>query len=333
MNFRKFAVYTVVYLASMSASAQKPTISDLPDNVVTNTRYTVSIGGLAAAGNVTIQVSDPKALLSSTSLAVPANDTATFDIMFGTAGTVTLTITNPVGPVVTKQVVTVSSSSQTAILNCGSCYATVGAGAALASSKYGDYTNPSNVLESTHLGATSPQIAVGLAYKLPFRGIGFTKPLHCSPSSFYQPTSEAQAAFCYPYKAFVSLKISTDSSQTLNGFTYGISHALHKQLDIMIGVSYSAHNEITPGFQAAAVNTVKIQQAAGNPYYAQWDAAKLQVNGPTAFDGFPVQLISSSGVAGALIYTGNPLIVHYHPSAFFGVSIPLSFKSGAAGGS
>jgi hypothetical protein len=174
---------------------------------------------------------------------------------------------------------------------------------------------------------------VGLAYKLAFREaipLVYRKN-NCTPDSFNRSGSEGANAFCYPWKVFASLKFSPDASQTFNGFTYGLSHAVHRYLDIMVGLSYSAHNEVAPGFQLAAVNTVKIQQAANNPFYAQWDVNTLQKNGATAYDGFPTQLLKADGTTGSLIYSGTPLVVHYHSGFFMGISVPLQFKNLLAG--
>ena len=144
--------------------------------------------------------------------------------------------------------------------------------------------------------------------------------------------SDARVAFCYPWKSFVSLKLTPDASQTLNGFTFGISHGLHQYLDLMIGVAYSAHNEISPGFQQAAVNVVREQQAAKNPYYAEFNLAALAANNTqTAYDGFPTQLLNANGTTGPLIYNGSVTISHYRPGLFLGVSLPLSFKSAVSG--
>lgn len=112
----------------------------------------------------------------------------------------------------------------------------------------------------------------------------------------------------------------------------------------MLGVSFSAFNEVSPGFRNAAVNVVTTQQAASNPCYpkAQWNAAILQANGATAWDGFPTQLLSYTGATsssasgsssapictpGAQIYSGSPLVVHYHSGFFIGIAVPISFKT------
>jgi hypothetical protein len=213
---------------------------------------------------------------------------------------------------------------------CASCFASLGAGAVLTSTKWGDYNNASNILQSTHLGASTPQYVAGIAYKIAARGILYNS-LKCTKEDFTVKRSDAQIAFCYPYKVFINLKFSPDSSQTFNGFTYGASHALHQYLDLMFGISYSAHNEISPGFQQAALNVVKTQQTANNQYYSQFSLASLQANGPTAYDGFPLQLLNADGTIGPLIYTGSPTILHYHSGFFVGISIPLGFKTPASG--
>ena len=210
-----------------------------------------------------------------------------------------------------------------------SCFAALGAGAVLTSTKYGDYNHSSNILQSTHIGASTPQYVAGVAYKLPVQGPLY-KTLHCNNDSTIK-RSGAQVAYCYPYKAFINLKFSPGSSQAFNGFTYGISHALHQYLDLMVGVSYSAQNEISPGFQQAALNVVKVQQAAKNPYYAQFNLASLEADGPTAYDGFPTQLLNKNGTTGSLIYTGSPTVLHYHTGIFIGIAIPITFKSQVSG--
>lgn len=53
----------------------------------------------------------------------------------------------------------------------------------------------------------------------------------------------------------------------------------------------------------------------------------MQSNSKNAFDGFPTQLISSTGVAGSAIYSGNILTTVYHPGIFFGINIPVSLGS------
>jgi hypothetical protein len=212
---------------------------------------------------------------------------------------------------------------------CSNCFASIGAGTVLNSTKFGDYNDSSNILESTHLGAGTPQYAVGLSYKLPIYGpFSRLKALECTAKAYNDPISDAASAYCFPFKAFVSFKFTPDASQTFNGFTFGLSHSIAPHyLDLMVGVSYTAFNEVSPGFQQAAVNVVATQQAANNPNYAQYNLTSLKADGPTAYDGFPVQLINASGTPGALIYSGDPLVAHYHTGLFLGVSVPVAFKT------
>jgi hypothetical protein len=312
--------------AATPAIAAVAAVAAVPAKDIPNTSF---------AGPATIATSDGAALLHSASIAL-AKGTATFQIVFSTPGAQTVTVSDAAAPAALAAVTattSVTSSSAAAIAACGSCYATLGAGAVLQRTEFGDYTNPSNILQSTHLGAGTPQFVVGVAYKLPIQELipkVYSK-LKCSKDSFFNPDEEAKEAYCYPWKAFVSLKFSPDASQTFNGFTYGLSHALHKRLDVMFGLSFSAHNEVSPGFIAAATNTVKVQQAASNKYYAPWSLAALQGNGPTAFDGFPTQLLNADGTTGPLIYGGAPLILHYHSGFFIGVAIPVSFRNAVSG--
>jgi hypothetical protein len=99
----------------------------------------------------------------------------------------------------------------------------------------------------------------------------------------------------------------------------------------MVGVSYSPYSAVSPGFQQAAINVVKVQQAAGNPYYSPFSLAAMEANSSqTAFDGFPTQLLNANGTTGPLIYNGNITTSHYRPGLFLGVSLPLSLKSAFA---
>jgi hypothetical protein len=261
---------------------------------------------------------------------------ATIDIQFGAAGMQTITVANfdpVIGPGTFSTTVTVgtASTSANALAGCATCFASIGAGTLLVG-KYPDYEVSSNVLQATHVGISTPSFAVGVAYKLPFHDFYGYKVLDCTKDDLTTKTSDARVAFCYPWKSFVSLKLTPGASQTLNGFTFGLSHGLHQYLDLMIGLAYSAHNEISPGFQQAAVSVVRAQQAEKNPYYAQFNLAALQENNTqTAYDGFPTQFLNANGTTGSLIYNGSITISHYRPGLFLGVSLPLSFKSAVSG--
>lgn len=326
----------VVVLVQTRAQAQSISVP-LPTTATIGTVLTVNLTAEDAKGNLndkytgttTVTTTDKAAIIPSSSVTFTSGK-AVIEMAFMTTGTQTLSIKDATTPLSGQANTNVVTASTAALAGCSSCYASLGAGAVLANSKFGDYNDSSNVLQTTHLGASTPQYVAGVAYKIAIRGALYKK-LSCNTQDFTIKRSDAQVAFCYPYKVFVNLKFSPDSSQTFNGFTYGISHALHQYLDLMIGISYSAHNEISPGFLQTALSVVKTQQAAGNPYYSQYNLAALKANDATAFDGFPTQLINANGTAGSLIYTGSPTVLHYHSGFFMGVAIPLSFKSPASG--
>lgn len=260
-------------------------------------------------------------------------------LTFLTAGAIILTVTGPSGDPAPE---TIKVQVATTVGGCSSCFATIGAGAVV-NGQIGDYNDTNNILQTTHLGSSTPQYLVGVAYKLPIRGLGFWIPplksdLKCTNSSYSSPSSDAEAAYCFPFKAFISLKFTPDASQTFNGFTYGLSHALHKDLDIMGGWSYSAYNDVTPGFRNAAVNIVQNSTTGSSTYpcYAQWPANLLSSGGRAAFDGFPTQLLTNTNTTGAgspictpgaQIYSGSPLSVHYGSGLFIGITVPISFKT------
>jgi hypothetical protein len=221
---------------------------------------------------------------------------------------------------------------------CAGCFATIGIGANLNSKGLTDYNNASNILEATHLGNATPQLLVGISYQVPWHGFFYSKikifskdyppnhPVECDPDLYNQDV-DGVLIYCYPWRPFISAKFTTDASQTFNGFTFGMSHRLARYVDVLVGYSFTAFNEASPGFQRAAIQAVETQQAAGNKYYSQFSLTAMQQNWHDAFDGFPTQLISSTGTAGALIYAGNPLSVHYHSGAFVGVVVPITLKS------
>ena len=225
---------------------------------------------------------------------------------------------------------------------CSGCFATIGLGANINARSVTDYTSTANIIQSTHLGNATPQYLVGVSYQLSARGIFYSR-IHekdtqvdatgkrthppCSPD-FFNEDVDGALIYCYPWRAFVNAKFASDASQTFNGFTFGISHRLAKSLDLMLGVSYAAFNEVSPGFQRAAIQTVQSAQASGgNHSYDAFSLIALQHNWRNAFDGFPTQALNAGGQTGNLIYAGNALSVHYHPGAFVGIAIPVGLKS------
>jgi hypothetical protein len=252
-------------------------------------------------------------------------------LTFLTTGAIILTATGPAGDPAAQ---TIRVQVGATVGGCSSCFATIGAGLVV-TSQNADYNDTNNILEATHFGRSTPLYMVGVAYKLPIYGpYSIFNHDACKSGEFDDSSASAPATYCFPFKAFVSFKFTPDASQTFNGFTYGVSHSLHKDLDMLFGWSYSAFNQVSPGFLSAATNVVQTQQTAGNPCYSQWVYARLAANGVNAFDGFPTQLITNTAAAGnapictpgAQIFNGNPLTVHYLNGFFVGVAVPISFQ-------
>ena len=121
-----------------------------------------------------------------------------------------------------------------------------------------------------------------------------------------------------PWEAFISLKFSPQSSQTINGYVLGGSWAIARYLDVMIGYALTPINEAAPGFRVAASNYVIQQQKNGLDM--NFNPTAMLNNQRDAFDGFPI-----TDTNGKLIYPGSPLEIHYRGGAVFGVSVPINF--------
>lgn len=302
-------------------------------SVIDNSTNKVDTAYAGAAGLV-LTSSDPSILLPKAAPSLSSGVAGPFSVTFYSVGTMSLTITN--GALTSVLSVNVVSS----LAGCSSCYASIGAGAVITSPGLSDYTVNNNILESTSLdhSRSTPQYLVGVAYKLPIpdllgisKGRSLYKHLGCQASTdFNNPATEARAAYCYPYKVFINFKFTPDASETFNGFTYGLTLALHKELDFLLGASYSPYNNVSGGFQNAAIATVKDE--SGNRCYSQWTSASLSANGKGAFNGFPTQLLTDTTPsaatptcsAGAQIYGGSIVTTSYHTGFFIGVSIPVS---------
>ena len=333
-----------------SAHAQATSYSvAFPSNIIAGTLATLTISAVDSSLNLDTTYSG-KATVTITGVAVSSptggsvtalfsSGKAPIQVMFNGTGTATLAVTdNAAASKLTPFSSTVPVSSVQSI--CAECFASIGIGSTLSTVHATDYSNNSNILSSNQIGNSTPQYLVGVSFQIRIPGVRYSH-LKCQPSDY--SSANPVSTYCYPWKAFVNLKLSSDSSQTLNGFTFGMSHSLTSHLDIMAGFAYSPFSEPSPGFQAAAVQVVKTQQGLANsqgvstpnPYYTQFDPTAMQKNSQNAFDGFPTQLINPSGIAGAAIYSGNILTTVYHPGIFLGINIPValgSLFSGTNGG-
>ena len=171
-----------------------------------------------------------------------------------------------------------------------------------------------NVLEGTVIGRATPQLLAGVAFALPW---------------WPRYTTRGEGQRIDRLHAFVSLKFAPSSSQTLNGFAFGISYRLSRYLSALVGLTLTPFDEPSPGFKAAAINAVQMNPGA----YAGFSATTLAASSdnPSAFDGFPLLRqplpAGSSPTTNANLYPGDPLETHYRPGILIGISIPFSLDS------
>ena len=181
-----------------------------------------------------------------------------------------------------------------------------------------------NVLEGTQIGRASPQLLAGVSFQLPVPAAN-----HWHSNCPNQWTDS-----CRPWHAFVSLKFSTDSTQTILGYTFGVTYRITKYLDLLLGYTLTPFQEPSPGFQRAAVRAVAL-----NPtLYPTFNAAALNNNIAGAFDGFPLQIqkacttgaqcsTNTTGTVGVNLYAGDPLESRYYGGLMIGISVPVSLNS------
>jgi hypothetical protein len=124
----------------------------------------------------------------------------------------------------------------------------------------------------------------------------------------------------HPWNEFLSLKFTPGSSQAIDGFVFGVSYAVQRYLQVLVGHALTPINQPAPGFQITASQFVEKEHLAGRAL--AYDPTAMKNNAQYAFDGFPV-----TDSTAKLIYQGSPLSVLYHGGVLFGVSFPFYFKS------
>lgn len=187
----------------------------------------------------------------------------------------------------------------------------------LITGKHTDYkvNTAGNVLQGTQIGRASPQLLAGVAFQLPIPAL--TKKAWESSSPGF-----------HPWHAFVSLKFSPDSTQTIVGYTFGITYRVMPHLDLLAGYALTPFQEPSPGFIRAAVQAVQSNLSSSPNPYATFNGPALNNNVPGAFDGFPLQVPKGSniGAVGSNLYAGEALETHYRGGFMIGVSVPVSLN-------
>lgn len=210
---------------------------------------------------------------------------------------------------------------------------TLGIGSLVVNSGVTDYSNTANILQANNLGRATPQYLAGVSMRMaihnfrPFNCKDKTAPVNCKgkPAPVNCKDKTAPGSCCEvwrqrPWEGFVSIKFAPQSSQTINGYVIGGSYAIAHYLDVLIGYALTPVNEPSPGFRIAAAQYVTQQQQLGLDL--NFNPTAMLNNAQNAFDGFPI-----TDSNGKLIYTANPLEIHYRGGAVFGVSIPFTFSS------
>jgi len=196
----------------------------------------------------------------------------------------------------------------------------LGVGSMVINPHVSDYKNDSNVLHTTNLGSSTPQLLTGVSFRSHVPSL--TRRFRDLDFGCADPKNKkcGEAWQVHPWSGFVSLKFAPGASQLLNGYVIGGTYSITKYLDALIGFSMTPVNEASPGFRVTASQFVTNQQKLGLDL--NFNPTAMLLNRRNAFDGFPV-----TDTSGKLIYPGDPLTVHYRAGAVFGVSFPIYFRS------
>lgn len=164
-----------------------------------------------------------------------------------------------------------------------------------------------NTLAATSIGRNNVDLLIGGSFNL-----GIKK------------GARVDAGVTDPWSAFISLKFSPGSTETINGFVFGGGYRITKYLDIIVGVGLTPKNEPAIGLRRVAFN--KVIADPNNPAFIGFVPDDLLLNRSLApFDGFPLI------VDGEQIFPGDPLVRKYHVGIFFGVAFPLDIGKLLAG--
>ena len=184
----------------------------------------------------------------------------------------------------------------------------VGAGTLL-TARHADYKiiESTSTLSATSIGRKNVDLLVGGSFNLGIRHGAI-------------PGSDVDR----PWSAFISLKFTPGSTDTINGFVFGPGYRLTKYLDVIAGIGLTPKNEPSIGLRRVAFNIVT--QNPNDPRYTGFIPQDLLLlRGQAPFDGFPLRRNGES------IYNGDPLVRHYRAGFFIGVAFPLNLRGALAG--
>lgn len=287
-TFRKFMPLSIAFFMGLIIAPGTGRAQSINNGGLSPSTWTVGGGGFQLTVNGAGYPTNAQVLWNGTAL-TPVSSSATKLVVLvssmqtAVAATVTIAVHDPTKastagePQVTYPS-TASSTPEGVDLE-------IGIGSRVGGQRVQNYQVSGSALSLTNFGNQTPQFLVGIS--LPFC-LSSTSASDdgqlCGGKSVWGSSINRAAAF-------VSVQFASGSSETISGYTIGLSEHVSKYLHVMVGYSLSPIQEISPGF------------AAANP-------------GITSFDGVKVGS-----------YPGNVTTAHYRGGLFIGIALPLSLKS------
>jgi len=196
----------------------------------------------------------------------------------------------------------------------------IGIGSRIGGPAIGNYKlSSSGVLSLTNLGRATPQLLTRLGFSCDTSTTSKKTVTPSAPNTTITTTTPTISAdnnnFCNNQYAkhvgvFLSVQFGAGSSQTISGYSVGMTYALYKNLRILAGFSLTPINEISPGFANAAAQYV----TKNSMLFPGVNPANLASNAYNGFDG--IQTTSTAPAAGAaatssIYYPGSVTETHY----------------------
>ena len=190
-----------------------------------------------------------------------------------------------------------------------------------------NYSSTNGTLSLTNLGRATPQLLTG---------VGFSCDTSTKTTTSVAPSGAALLSlqktgdnntFCNSWAghfgAFVSVQIGAGSSQTISGYSVGLTYPVGKYLRLLAGFSMTPTDEISPGFANAAA-----QYVTKNPtLFPGVNPANLASNSYGAFDG--IQTTTTAPMVAAvpsatIYYPGSATETRYRGGFIIGVALPIN---------
>jgi hypothetical protein len=189
------------------------------------------------------------------------------------------------------------------------------------------YHSNNGTLSLSGLGRATPQLLTGLGFSCDTSTTTTTSADSTGAATISTSPNSDQGSFCKSavrhLGAYASVQFGSGSTQTITGYSLGLTWAVHKNLRAIAGFSLSPSNEISPGFANAAA-----QYVSKNPaLFPGVNPASLAANSFGAFDG--IQVTTTPPPAGsvpgtAIYYPGAATATHYRGGFIVGITIPIN---------